>query len=45
MSVSVLRTYYNFCKETEKNSIKNTPAQRLGIADKVYSWEDIIYKR
>ncbi len=45
MSVSVLRTYYNFCKETEKNSIKNTPAQRLEIADKVYSWKDIIYKR
>lgn len=22
-----------------------TPAQRLGIATKVYSWEDIIYKR
>lgn len=56
MSITILRTYYNFCKtyqvgkikrDSDGKTIKNekTPAQRIGIADKVYTWEDIIYKR
>ncbi|WP_223639309.1 insertion element protein [Planococcus sp. 4-30] len=56
MSITNLRTYYNFCKtyqvgkvkrDSDGKIIKNekTPAQRLGISDRVYTWEDIIYKR
>jgi hypothetical protein len=45
MAITILRTYYNFCKPIKSGETKETPAQRLGIADKVYSWEDIIYKR
>lgn len=56
MSITILRTYYNFCKPFRVGRIKRdadgkivkdekTPAQRLGITDKVYTWEDIIYKR
>lgn len=56
MAITILRTYYNFCKpyqvgKTKRDSdgkiVKNekTPAERLGIADRVYTWEDIIYKR
>ena len=56
MSITILRTYYNFCKPYRIGKVKRdefgkvikdekTPAQRLGIADKVYTWNDIIYKR
>lgn len=45
MAITILRTYYNFCKPFKTGKEKKTPAQRLGITDKVYSWEDIIYKR
>ncbi|MTD30125.1 hypothetical protein [Planomicrobium sp. YIM 101495] len=45
MAITILRTYYNFCMPFNSNGEKKTPAQRLGIADKVYTWEDIIYKR
>lgn len=45
MAVTILRTYYNFCKPYKTKSRDETPAQRLGIADRVYTWEDIIYKR
>lgn len=45
MAITILRTYYNFCLPYKTPGIKKTPAQRLGIADKVYTWEDIIYKR
>ncbi|MDP4084976.1 MAG: insertion element protein [Bacillota bacterium] len=45
MALTILRTYYNFCKPFKKGKANETPAQRLGIANKVYSWEDIIYKR
>ncbi|MBT2571615.1 insertion element protein [Planococcus sp. ISL-110] len=56
MSITILRTYYNFCKtyqvgkpeigiDGKKIKKLKTPAQRLGIADKIYTWEDIIYKR
>ena len=45
MAVTILRTYYNFCKPFKSRNTKLTPAQRIGIAERVYSWEDIIYKR
>ncbi|ANU27662.1 insertion element protein [Planococcus versutus] len=45
MAITILRTYYNFCKPFKMNGEKKTPAERLGIADRVYTWEDIIYKR
>lgn len=45
MSITILRTYYNFCKTYKTKGIKETPAQRLGIAERVYTWDDIIYKR
>ena len=45
MAITILRTYYNFCKPYKVGNDKKTHAQFLGIADKVYSWDDIIYKR
>ncbi|WP_225986225.1 insertion element protein [Psychrobacillus glaciei] len=45
MAITILRTYYNFCIPLKTEGKEETPAQRLGIAKKVYSWEDIIYKR
>ena len=43
-AVTILRTYYNFCKEIKTPTGKpETPAQRLGIADKVYNIYDILY--
>ncbi len=45
MSITILRTYYNFCNTITTNGDKKTPAQRIGIADKMYDWNDIIYKR
>ncbi|WP_043932214.1 hypothetical protein [Bacillus sp. EB01] len=45
MAVTILRTFYNFCKPIKSGNTLQTPAQRLGISDKVYTWEDIIYKR
>ncbi|MGM0899206.1 MAG: insertion element protein [Bacillota bacterium] len=45
MAITILRTYYNFCMPFKTGEESFTPAQRLGIADKVYTWEDIIYKR
>jgi len=45
MAIAILRTYYNFCKPYKVGNDKKTHAQFLGIADKVYSWDDIIYKR
>ncbi len=45
MSITILRTYYNFCKTFKIGDTEETPAQRLGISNKVYEWEDIIYKR
>jgi hypothetical protein len=49
MALTILRTYYNFClayktKEGKKDVVA-TPAQRLGIADKKYEINDIIYLR
>jgi hypothetical protein len=45
MSITILRTFYNFCQPVEIGGSKKTPAQHLGIANKVYKWDDIIYKR
>ncbi|WP_449536411.1 insertion element protein [Ferdinandcohnia sp. Marseille-Q9671] len=45
MAITILRTYYNFCQPFKAYGEELTPAQRLGIAEKVYSWRDIIYKR
>ena len=45
MAITILRTYYNFCEPFNSNSVKQTPAQRIGVADRVYNWKDIIYKR
>lgn len=49
MALTILRTYYNFClpyKTKEGKSITlKTPAQRLGLTDKEFSLEDIIYLR
>jgi len=42
--VTILRTYYNFCdgkKDISGRSV--TIAMKLGIADKAYDWNDIIY--
>lgn len=49
MSLTILRTHYNFCMTfTTKGGgkkIKKTPAQRLGITDKIFELKDIIYLR
>lgn len=49
VQATILRTYYNFCltyktKEGKKDVIA-TPAQRLGITDKSFDLNDIIYFR
>lgn len=43
-AITILRTYYNFCY-TYKGSDKRemTPAQRIGLTDKVFDLKDIIY--
>ena len=42
-AVTIFRTFYNFCWTTDVFGEKITPAQRIGIADKVYDIKDIIY--
>lgn len=43
-AVTTLRTYYNFCQEIKTlNGEHETPAQRLGIANKIYNVYDILY--
>lgn len=44
-AITILRTYYNFCMPYKAYGELATPAQRIGIVDKVYNWEDIIYFR
>ena len=44
-AVTILRTYYNFCLAYKSGKDVATPAQRLGIAQKQYSLNDIIYLR
>lgn len=49
MAITILRTYYNFCLPFRSRKfgkiIKETPAQRLEIANKQYTIEDILYMR
>lgn len=49
MSLTILRTFYNFCVPFKTKDGKiitvSTPAQRLGITDKEFSLNDIIYLR
>lgn len=42
-AVTILRVYYNFCLTNKKFNDKKTPAQRLGITDKVFTIKDIVY--
>lgn len=44
-AITILRTYYNFCMPYKAYGEVLTPAQRIGIADKVFDWKDIIYFR
>jgi len=39
---TILRTFYNFCWKTKVNGESSTPAQRLGIADRKYTYRDIL---
>lgn len=49
MSLTILRTNYNFCLTFEttegRNRVIATPAQRIGLTDKQFSLKDIIYLR
>ncbi|MCM3704966.1 insertion element protein [Cytobacillus firmus] len=45
-ALTILRTFYNFCETYKSADGKElTPAQRLGITDKVFDLKDIIYLR
>lgn len=41
--LTILRTYLNFCQTYKFNKKKVTPAMVLGIAEKPFTIEDIIY--
>lgn len=43
--VTIFRTFYNFCFTKKINGEFLTPAQRLGITNKIYDYKDIIYFR
>ncbi|WP_147802846.1 insertion element protein [Alkalicoccus halolimnae] len=47
MAVTILRTYYNFClpykSKTGRKTTVETPAQQLGITNKKFSLNDIIF--
>lgn len=44
MALPILRRYYNFCLPYKSGDKKKfTPAQRLGITEKVFTIEDILY--
>ncbi|MBD8068805.1 insertion element protein [Bacillus sp. PS06] len=49
MAITIMRTYYNFCltynTKQSGETVSKTPAQRLGITDKEFDWNDIIYLR
>ncbi|QHE50977.1 insertion element protein [Pontibacillus sp. HMF3514] len=45
MAITILRTYYNFCLPYKTGKVNKTPAQRLGIVDKIFELKDIIYLR
>lgn len=42
-AVTIFRTFFNFCWATKTNGGNLTPAQRLGLTDKVFDYKDIIY--
>ncbi|AYK27036.1 hypothetical protein X276_27655 [Clostridium beijerinckii NRRL B-598] len=43
-SITILRTFYNFCWTFKSgNGDVLTPAQRIGITDKQFNYNDIIY--
>lgn len=43
-ALTILRTFYNFCYAQKGNDKQIlTPAQRIGLTDKIYDWKDIIY--
>ncbi|MEK5444433.1 insertion element protein [Fredinandcohnia sp. FSL W7-1320] len=44
-AITILRTYYNFCMPYKAFGELATPAQRIGITDKIFDWKDIIYFR
>lgn len=45
-ALTIFRTVYNFCFiQGRTNENRETPAMKLGIADKVYDLKDIIYFR
>ena len=43
--LTIFRTFYNFCWTRKINGTKRTPAQRIGVTDKVFSIKYIIYFR
>jgi hypothetical protein len=43
MALTILRTYYNFCFAYKSNGTIETAAQRIGIAKKKFTINDIIY--
>ncbi|MEH7075518.1 hypothetical protein [Neobacillus drentensis] len=45
MAVTILRTYYNFCLRAKSKGKKArlTPAQNLGLVDKQFTLNDILY--
>jgi len=43
--LTIFRTFYNFCWTKGKGKSKSTPAQRLGLTDKVFDYKDIVYFR
>ena len=43
-AITILRTFYNFCWAFKSgNGDVLTPAQRIGITDKQFNYNDIIY--
>jgi len=45
-AVTILRTWYNFCSPFKTaDGIEATPAQRLGLSDRVFDLSDIVFFR
>lgn len=45
-SLTILRTFYNFCyPQKGRNKKSLTPAQRIGLTDRVFDANDIIYMK
>jgi len=43
-AITILRTYYNFCSPYKSSDKKYlTPAQRIGLTNRKFDWNDIIY--